>query len=201
MREIYDRQRNIDLNTPKSVMIIGCGGVGAWVAFNLALSGVKKLILVDHDEIEESNLNRTPFKVGQIGEKKVDALNELIAERRHADITPIPMRIEDVPKRLYKDIETVIDCKDNGDALPNELDDKVLITGGYDGSSITIHERPDKTKTWGDGPTGYTVTPSWLVPPQFIANMITLVVCTGKKVEEDRSVTMNMEEVYDVLFK
>ncbi len=40
------------------VAVIGVGGTGSVVVPQLALLGVGHLILVDHDEIEESNRNR-----------------------------------------------------------------------------------------------------------------------------------------------
>lgn len=41
-----------------TVMIIGVGGVGSYAAEALARSGVGKLILIDHDKVALSNLNR-----------------------------------------------------------------------------------------------------------------------------------------------
>ncbi|KAJ6236430.1 adenylyltransferase and sulfurtransferase mocs3 [Anaeramoeba flamelloides] len=45
------------LNNSK-VLVIGAGGLGSPVLFYLATSGVGKLGIIDHDEVEESNLNR-----------------------------------------------------------------------------------------------------------------------------------------------
>ncbi|PIL28975.1 hypothetical protein GSI_09022 [Ganoderma sinense ZZ0214-1] len=41
-----------------TVVIVGCGGVGSWAAVMLARSGVKKLRLVDFDQVTLSSLNR-----------------------------------------------------------------------------------------------------------------------------------------------
>ena len=38
------------------VLILGVGAIGSYLATNLALAGVGKLILVDYDTIEKSNL-------------------------------------------------------------------------------------------------------------------------------------------------
>jgi len=53
---IYDRQEAFKLNTDITVSIVGCGGIGYWVAKLLAMSGVEKLYLYDADVIEETNL-------------------------------------------------------------------------------------------------------------------------------------------------
>ena len=45
----------------KSVCIVGCGGLGGYVAMSLARFGVGKLILVDNDVFDISNLNRQLF--------------------------------------------------------------------------------------------------------------------------------------------
>ena len=41
-----------------SVMVLGLGGVGSHCTEALARSGVGKLILVDHDKVSISNINR-----------------------------------------------------------------------------------------------------------------------------------------------
>jgi len=56
------------------VGIAGCGGLGSTVAAALVRIGVKKLIIVDFDKVEISNLNRQFFFVDDIGRPKVDAL-------------------------------------------------------------------------------------------------------------------------------
>lgn len=59
---------------PKSVTILGCGGLGSNCAAMLVRSGVLNLTLVDFDNVEDSNLNRQMFFTDQIGAPKVDAL-------------------------------------------------------------------------------------------------------------------------------
>jgi len=81
-KELYDRQRDMELTIPKKVAVIGLGGGGSWVAITLALAGVKELIVMDNDIIEESNLNRTLYRYSDIGKSKVTAIKELIHERR-----------------------------------------------------------------------------------------------------------------------
>ena len=55
-------------------MILGCGGLGSWVAAGLACVGVGRLTLVDDDVVELSNLNRQLlFTEADIGRAKVAA--------------------------------------------------------------------------------------------------------------------------------
>ncbi|MFV0480198.1 MAG: ThiF family adenylyltransferase [Anaerorhabdus sp.] len=62
------------------VMIIGVGGVGSYAAEALARSGIGKLILVDHDVVAESNLNRQVHAtIKTIGQKKTTSMKERIA--------------------------------------------------------------------------------------------------------------------------
>ena len=169
--EIESRQRVLPLNMPSSALIVGIGGVGSWVALDLALIGVQDLYLVDFDTIELSNLNRTPFKISQVDMLKVDALAQLIYERRpNVSVNPINYKMENIPRNLLeiiKDVEVVVDCRDNMiPALP-----KILINGeiicGYDGFNVTIHRHPKlhSVIATDDEPVTYSVTPSFVVPP------------------------------------
>ncbi len=61
--------------------VVGVGGVGSWVAEALARSGVARLVLVDFDNVAESNINRQVQALGAtVGAAKVDALAERIAD-------------------------------------------------------------------------------------------------------------------------
>ncbi len=56
--------------------IAGVGGIGSNVAVNLVRYGIKKLMLVDFDRVERSNLNRQFYFEDQVGQYKVDACEE-----------------------------------------------------------------------------------------------------------------------------
>jgi sulfur carrier protein ThiS adenylyltransferase len=58
------------------VGIAGAGGLGSSVAVSLARAGIGKLIIVDFDRIEISNLNRQQYFWSQVGKVKVRALLE-----------------------------------------------------------------------------------------------------------------------------
>ena len=81
--EINNRQSKIIPDLSSSIAIVaGLGGIGSWVALDLALIGVGSILIYDTDKIEASNLNRTLFKESQIGQFKTEAVKELIVERR-----------------------------------------------------------------------------------------------------------------------
>lgn len=60
-----------------TIAVVGCGGLGGTMAEEFARLGVGKLILIDGDRIEESNLNRQLFSTeNNIGLKKVEAAKQ-----------------------------------------------------------------------------------------------------------------------------
>ncbi len=61
-----------------SIGIAGLGGLGSNIALSLARMGIGKLLLVDFDVVEPSNLNRQQYFIRHIGMQKVDALKEII---------------------------------------------------------------------------------------------------------------------------
>ena len=76
MLGIEERQRTLNLKDIGIAVVIGLGGVGSWVALDLALSGkVKEMIIIDDDKIESSNLNRTPFRICDIGAYKTEVMH------------------------------------------------------------------------------------------------------------------------------
>ncbi|MGA7411551.1 MAG: ThiF family adenylyltransferase, partial [Bryobacteraceae bacterium] len=65
----------------KTVTILGVGGLGTHVAWNLAACGVGELHLVDGDTVEMSNLNRQLFYTPEdVGRPKVEVTRERLAQ-------------------------------------------------------------------------------------------------------------------------
>lgn len=68
----------------KTVLVFGLGGVGSYAAEALVRSGIKNIIILDKDKIEESNINRQLIALtSTIGKYKVDVMKE-----RLLDINP-----------------------------------------------------------------------------------------------------------------
>lgn len=57
-----------------TVAICGLGGLGSNIAVSLARAGVGKLILLDFDQVDITNLHRQQYKADQIGIPKPKAL-------------------------------------------------------------------------------------------------------------------------------
>ncbi len=65
----------------KTILVFGLGGVGSHCTEALARCGVGRLILVDHDKVELSNLNRQSIAYhSTIGRYKTDVMAERIAD-------------------------------------------------------------------------------------------------------------------------
>lgn len=78
-----------------TVMILGIGGVGSFTAEALARAGIGNLILVDHDDICLTNINRQLHALhSTIGEAKVEVM-----KHRILDINP-EARVETI-KEFY----------------------------------------------------------------------------------------------------
>ena len=72
-----------------TVAVIGLGGVGSWAAEALARAGVGGLLLVDHDCVCATNINRQLVAAtSTIGRPKVEVMRE-----RVLDINPA-IRVE-----------------------------------------------------------------------------------------------------------
>lgn len=67
--------------TNKTVLVLGCGGVGGFVCEALVRSAIGKVIIVDYDVVDETNINRQIIALAStIGRKKVDVLEERIKD-------------------------------------------------------------------------------------------------------------------------
>ena len=102
--------RNTPLKFEGKILLIGLGGVGSSIAYNLAGLGLN-FDVVDNDHVEESNLNRQwLYSSEDLGKRKVDcALNSL--NKFNPDL-----RIRgyySIDEIDFKDYSLVIDATDN----------------------------------------------------------------------------------------
>jgi len=106
---VHDRVRQA------SVGIMGLGGLGSAVAIALARIGVGRMLLVDFDLVEPTNLNRQHYFVDQIGMMKTRALQETIARiNPHLLIQEVNARLagKDIVS-LFSDVDVLVECFDD----------------------------------------------------------------------------------------
>lgn len=173
--EINQRQDSMlgDFGNNKAV-VVGLGGIGSWVAIDLALIGVGTIFIYDDDVIEASNLNRTLFTLADIGKTKVEAVTRLIEERR-PDVIVVgfkeKFRVEEADEEIYRG-SFFFDCTDTTklkDAIGNYYSKPPhYVKLGYDGFEATVSINDFKSGRWGED-NSYTVTPSFFGTPQMIS--------------------------------
>lgn len=100
--------------TSSSVLILGVGATGSFLATNLTLSGIGKLILVDFDTIERSNLNRQLlFREEDIGRNKAEvAVERLQSVNPDIDLVAFPKSMEKLPKKILDGVTVIACCLD-----------------------------------------------------------------------------------------
>ncbi len=71
----------MDKLAASTVAVFGIGGVGSFVAEGLARSGIGHLVLIDHDVISESNINRQLHATTKtVGLKKTEVMKQRIMD-------------------------------------------------------------------------------------------------------------------------
>ncbi len=74
LSKIIGEEDVLQLNK-KTVLVLGCGGVGGYVCEALVRSNIGRIIIVDFDIVSESNINRQIIALqSTVGRKKVDVL-------------------------------------------------------------------------------------------------------------------------------
>lgn len=141
-RKKYEKIRKKLQNS--SVGIAGLGGLGSNAAVSLARAGVGRLVLVDFDKVEDSNLNRQYYFLNQIGKLKTKAMIENIKK-----IDP-KIKIETYNQKLKKgsmaesfyDVDVVIEALDHAKTKAAFIEEIML-------------KLPEKPIVAASGVTGY----------------------------------------------
>ena len=100
-----------------TVAICGLGGLGSNIAIALARAGIGKLILIDFDRVDITNLHRQQYKANQIGRYKTAALAENLQEiAPYIELVTIPERITETNvSSLLKNADVVCEAFDNAE--------------------------------------------------------------------------------------
>ena len=148
-----------------TVAICGLGGLGSNIAFALARAGIGKLILIDFDSIDITNLHRQQYKANQIGMSKTEALKDNLLEIAPYVITEThTVRItEDNAEALLEKADIICEAFDDADCkamlvniVAERMPEKYLVAAsgmaGF-GSANTIQTRRISKRFYicGDG--------------------------------------------------
>lgn len=117
----FDRQERLNLwdqnlIETSSVLISGAGGTGSEVAKNLSLTGFGKIILIDQDTVEISNLNRQLlYNEKVVGKFKAETAIKTIKKRYNPeiDLKYYNKTIQEIPTSVFEDVDVIAGCVDN----------------------------------------------------------------------------------------
>ena len=115
-----------------NVLIAGCGSGGGMVALQLAMSGIVSFTLIDNDVLEPENVIRHVCGLRYVGQKKVDALSDILLDRNPA------LKIDKYDKDIFKinDFDTLVDTST-----------VVISATDNEGSRFRVNDACVKTKT------------------------------------------------------
>lgn len=102
----------INLLKNKTILVLGCGGVGGYVIESLARTSIGHLILVDYDVVDITNINRQIIALhSNIGKKKTICFKE---------------RIKDINPNCIIDTLDIFYDENNNDILFNNKIDYII---------------------------------------------------------------------------
>lgn len=104
--------------TGATVAICGLGGLGSNIAVSLARAGVGRLILIDFDQVDISNLHRQQYMADQIGLYKTEALTENLKRiAPYVEIISHTTRItEENFREFLQDADIICEAFDDAEA-------------------------------------------------------------------------------------
>ncbi len=105
-------KENQELLSKKSVLIVGCGGLGNSIATIISCMGLKKIYLLDFDIIEEHNLHRQfQFFNEDVGKSKSIMLSRRLKKRGcRTEIVAFNKRFD---VNMDIEVDLVFDASDN----------------------------------------------------------------------------------------
>ena len=147
-----------------TVAVCGLGGLGSNIAIALARAGIGRLILIDFDRVDITNLHRQQYKADQIGMYKTVALAENLKEI--APYISLEIHTERITEEnavtLLQDADIICESFDDAECkamLTNivltEMRDKYLVVasgmaGLYDANRIKTRKVTSKFYLCGD---------------------------------------------------
>ncbi|MHA1482154.1 MAG: HesA/MoeB/ThiF family protein [Candidatus Heimdallarchaeaceae archaeon] len=138
----YSRQQlipgwNQDTLSDSTIVLVGVGAIGSYVGTILVSSGIGKLIIIDFDTIETSNLNRQLlYRDSDVGSSKSETAAKRLREVNPTlDIEFHHKKMEKVSVSVYEEADVIVSCLDTflGRRWINSMAVRVkkpLVTGG-----------------------------------------------------------------------
>ena len=136
-----------------TVAVCGLGGLGSHIAGCLARAGVGRLILIDFDRVDLTNLHRQQYKASQVGRYKTEALAENLREAApylSLELRTVRLTAENVPS-LLEGADVICEALDEAAAkamlvntVLEQLPEKYLVAASGMaglGSANAIHTR------------------------------------------------------------
>lgn len=161
-----------------SVCILGLGGIGSNIAVSLARSGIGRLVMVDFDRVEESNLNRQYYNLSHIGMKKTDALVDVIRSiNKDIVLDVVDTKIDtDNLHEIVSGESIICEAFDNAESksmlvaeILSNYDDKVVVAssgmaGIGDANSISTTRRLKNLYVCGDDVSDFEEVDGMMAP-------------------------------------
>lgn len=108
-----EKQRSLE---KKTILIVGCGGLGSNLALTLGASGIGKIILVDFDKVEAHNIHRQiAFSLEDIGRNKAEVLKQkILARYQEVEVAVFTEPFEQITDSLSAEkLDLILDATDN----------------------------------------------------------------------------------------
>lgn len=113
--ELWGEERQ-SLLVKKTILIVGCGGLGSNLGLTLGASGVGKIVLIDFDSVEKHNIHRQiAYELKDCGKPKAEVLKsriearfeDVIVESMICDFRDATNKLENTP------VDLILDATDN----------------------------------------------------------------------------------------
>ena len=137
-----EERQNAFLNA--TVAICGLGGLGSNIATALTRAGIGKLILIDFDKVDITNLNRQQYKMSQLGRPKTECCLENLR-----DISPYTEIIIYTVKLTEENISELLGNADIICEAFDKADQKAMLV------NTVLETFPDKYMLSGTGLAGF----------------------------------------------
>lgn len=102
--ERIERLFDVGLMSEAKVLIAGCGSGGSQVALQLVMAGIHNFSLYDNDVLGEENVIRHACGLRHVGQRKVDALAEVLKDRNPA----VVVETHDVDLMKVRDLDGIV---------------------------------------------------------------------------------------------